>query len=122
MTLAIEADDFFDLLSHDIEIVKALFREVLAERAIAQRRQSMTRAVRIARAAVVALALAHGLAAAAAAARVVAIGDVHGAYDPFVPILQAAGLVDRRSWRGRAATPRWSSSATSPTAGPRCAR
>ena len=33
VTLAIEADDFFDLLSHDIEIVKALFREVLAERA-----------------------------------------------------------------------------------------
>jgi CRP-like cAMP-binding protein len=31
VTLAIEADDFFDLLSHDIEIVKALFREVLAE-------------------------------------------------------------------------------------------
>jgi CRP-like cAMP-binding protein len=30
--LAIEAEDFFDLLSHDIEIVKALFREVLAER------------------------------------------------------------------------------------------
>jgi len=32
VTLAIEADDFFDLLSHDIEIVKALFREILAER------------------------------------------------------------------------------------------
>jgi CRP-like cAMP-binding protein len=32
VTLAIEADDFFDLLSHDIEIVKALFREMLAER------------------------------------------------------------------------------------------
>jgi CRP-like cAMP-binding protein len=32
VTLAIGADDFFDLLSHDIEIVKALFREVLAER------------------------------------------------------------------------------------------
>ena len=32
VTLAIEADDFFDLLSHDIEIVKALFREVMAER------------------------------------------------------------------------------------------
>jgi CRP-like cAMP-binding protein len=32
VTLAIEAEDFFDLLSHDIEIVKALFREVLAER------------------------------------------------------------------------------------------
>ena len=31
VTLAIGADDFFDLLSHDIEIVKALFREVLAE-------------------------------------------------------------------------------------------
>jgi CRP-like cAMP-binding protein len=33
VALAIETDDFFDLLSHDIEIVKALFREVLAERA-----------------------------------------------------------------------------------------
>jgi CRP-like cAMP-binding protein len=33
VALAIEAEDFFDLLSHDIEIVKALFREVLAERA-----------------------------------------------------------------------------------------
>jgi CRP-like cAMP-binding protein len=32
VTLAIEAEDFFDLLSHDIEIVKALFREILAER------------------------------------------------------------------------------------------
>ena len=32
VTLAIEAEDFFDLLSHDIEIVKALFREVMAER------------------------------------------------------------------------------------------
>jgi voltage-gated potassium channel len=32
VTLAIETDDFFDLLSHDIEIVKALFREVMAER------------------------------------------------------------------------------------------
>ena len=33
VTLALLADDFFDLLSHDIEIVKALFREVMAERA-----------------------------------------------------------------------------------------
>lgn len=32
VTLAIGAEDFFDLLSHDIEIVKALFREVLAGR------------------------------------------------------------------------------------------
>jgi len=32
VTLALEAEDFFDLLSHDIEIVKALFREVMAER------------------------------------------------------------------------------------------
>jgi CRP-like cAMP-binding protein len=31
VTLAISADDFFDLLSHNIEIVKALFREILAE-------------------------------------------------------------------------------------------
>lgn len=33
--------------------------------------------------------------------RVVAVGDVHGAYDPFVRILRAAGLVDRRDrWIG----------------------
>ncbi len=33
--------------------------------------------------------------------RVVAIGDVHGAYDQFVELLQAAGLVDRRQrWSG----------------------
>ena len=31
VTLAVEADDFFDLLSHNIEIVKALFREFLSE-------------------------------------------------------------------------------------------
>jgi len=30
VALAIEADDFFDLLSHNIDIVKALFREVIA--------------------------------------------------------------------------------------------
>ena len=33
--------------------------------------------------------------------RVVAIGDVHGAYDPFVAILRAAGLVNNRErWSG----------------------
>lgn len=33
--------------------------------------------------------------------RIVAVGDVHGAYDSFVSILQAAGVVDRRaSWIG----------------------
>ena len=33
--------------------------------------------------------------------RVVAVGDVHGAYDPFVRILRTAGLVDRRDrWIG----------------------
>jgi len=31
VALAIEADDFFDLLSNNIEIVKALFREVMSE-------------------------------------------------------------------------------------------
>ena len=30
IALAIEADDFFDLLSNNIDIVKALFREVIA--------------------------------------------------------------------------------------------
>jgi hypothetical protein len=34
-------------------------------------------------------------------ARIVAIGDVHGAYDGFVGILQAAGLIDgNRQWSG----------------------
>jgi CRP-like cAMP-binding protein len=32
VALAIAADDFFDLLAHNIEIVKALFREILDER------------------------------------------------------------------------------------------
>ena len=31
LVLAIEAEDFFDLLSHNIEIVKALFRQLLRE-------------------------------------------------------------------------------------------
>lgn len=31
VTLAIGADDFFDLLSNNIEIVKALFREILSD-------------------------------------------------------------------------------------------
>lgn len=36
-----------------------------------------------------------------AAARTVAIGDIHGAYDQFVAILQTAGLVDKDlSWTG----------------------
>ena len=32
VVLRIDAEDFFDLLAHNIEIVKALFREVLGER------------------------------------------------------------------------------------------
>ena len=40
-------------------------------------------------------------AAKAAGPRVVAIGDVHGAFDQFVEILQTAGLVDaKRQWIG----------------------
>ena len=36
--------------------------------------------------------------------RIVAIGDVHGAFDQFVAILRAAGLVDTRNrWSGRKA-------------------
>ncbi len=31
LVLAIEAEDFFDLLSHNIEIVRALFRQLLRE-------------------------------------------------------------------------------------------
>jgi len=35
------------------------------------------------------------------AARVVAVGDAHGAYDPFLAILQAAGLIDaKKKWIG----------------------
>ncbi len=35
------------------------------------------------------------------AARIVAIGDIHGAFDPFVQILQAAGLIDaNKKWTG----------------------
>ena len=33
--------------------------------------------------------------------RIVAVGDIHGAYDPFVRILQAAGVIDHRQrWIG----------------------
>jgi hypothetical protein len=36
--------------------------------------------------------------------RVVAVGDVHGALDPFVAILRAAGLIDNRNrWSGKKA-------------------
>ena len=35
------------------------------------------------------------------ASRLVAIGDIHGAFDPFVQILQAAGLIDaNKKWSG----------------------
>ena len=35
------------------------------------------------------------------AARIVAIGDIHGAFDPFVQILQSAGLIDAsKKWSG----------------------
>jgi hypothetical protein len=50
-----------------------------------------------------ALAAVYALPAAAAdpPARIVAIGDVHGAYDEFVALLRAAGLVDAQlDWRG----------------------
>ncbi len=36
-----------------------------------------------------------------AGSRIVAIGDVHGAFDQFVEILQAAGVIDaKRQWSG----------------------
>ena len=42
---------------------------------------------------------------ASAPARIVAIGDVHGAFTEFTTILQRAGLIDaRRRWAGGAAT------------------
>jgi hypothetical protein len=50
-----------------------------------------------------ALLVRHGAAISAqpATQRLVAIGDIHGAEDNFVEILQAAGLVDQqRKWRG----------------------
>src|SRR3989304_4326366 len=41
------------------------------------------------------------------AERIVAVGDVHGAYDQFVSILRAAGLIDgRQRWIGGGAGPR----------------
>jgi hypothetical protein len=44
-------------------------------------------------------------AAGPAPTRVVAVGDVHGAYDEFTAILQNVGLVDsRRTWTGGATT------------------
>jgi hypothetical protein len=52
-----------------------------------------------------ALAVALSLPPATGAARVVAIGDIHGAYQPLVDILGAAGLVDDRlAWSGGDAT------------------
>jgi hypothetical protein len=44
-------------------------------------------------------------AAGQAPTRVVAVGDVHGAYDEFTAILQSVGLIDsRRTWTGGATT------------------
>jgi hypothetical protein len=44
-------------------------------------------------------------AAGPAPSRIVAVGDVHGAYDEFTAILQEVGLIDgRRTWTGGAAT------------------
>ena len=61
----------------------------------------MKRAVRLARALVVARRSRSRLATAAAASRVVAIGDIHGAYDSLVSILRAAGLIDEKlAWSG----------------------
>lgn len=43
----------------------------------------------------------HGAAQNSAAARVVAIGDIHGAYDEFVAILKRSGLIDEKlAWSG----------------------
>ena len=60
----------------------------------------MRMTTRLARAAVVAIALLHGL-PGAASARLVAIGDIHGAYEPLTQMLGAAGLVDHQlAWSG----------------------
>jgi hypothetical protein len=46
-----------------------------------------------------------GLAQSTAPARLVAIGDIHGAYDEFVTILKRAGLInDALAWSGGRAT------------------
>ena len=59
------------------------------------------RALRLFRALVITAVLAQGLATAASASRVIAVGDVHGAYVSFVSILRAAGLVDEKlAWSG----------------------
>jgi hypothetical protein len=50
-------------------------------------------------------AVIHGGAQPAAPARVLAIGDIHGAYDEFVTILKRAGLVNEAlAWSGGRAT------------------
>ena len=55
--------------------------------------------------AVVALVVAGGLVVPAAAARVVAVGDVHGSYEGLVTILLEAGLIDTDlRWIGGDAT------------------
>jgi hypothetical protein len=57
-------------------------------------------------AAILLSATVHGLAQMAPRpARVIAIGDIHGAYDEFVTILQRAGLINERlAWSGGRAT------------------
>jgi hypothetical protein len=60
---------------------------------------------RIARGVLGTLALAIALVPAAGASRLVAIGDIHGAYGPLVEILEAAGLIDQKlAWSGGDAT------------------
>jgi hypothetical protein len=56
-------------------------------------------------AAILLSAAIHGAAQRAAPARVVAIGDIHGAYDEFVVILKRAGLINEHlNWSGGRAT------------------
>ena len=51
------------------------------------------------------LTVVHGVAQPAAPPRLVAIGDIHGAYEEFVSILRRAGLVnDQLGWSGGRAT------------------
>jgi hypothetical protein len=60
---------------------------------------------RLALALITALALLAGAAAQARGERVVAIGDVHGAYEPLLALLSAAGITDARGrWTGGDAT------------------
>ena len=63
-----------------------------------------------------------GVDPAAQPRRIVAVGDIHGAFEEFVTIMQSAGLLDPSRAAGPAALPPSSRPATTPTAAPECGR